>query len=92
MKNVFIMFIAEDAGRVNGIPVWKYSTEDGIYLVREYGSSQTGKRNYIVKSPIGKLYCFSDYSGDMPERFRFIRQGKAEKDKFACDLKSIYDE
>jgi len=86
------MLIAKDAGYVNGIPVWEYSTEDGTYLVREFGESQFSKRNYIVKSPLGKLYCFTDYGGDMPELFQFIKQGKAEREQYACSLESIYDE
>ena len=86
------MFIAKDVGRVNGVPVWEYSTKEGSYLVREYGNSQCGKRNYIVKSPSGKLYCFSDYSGDLPELFLFIRQGKADKERYSCGLESIFDE
>lgn len=86
------MFIAKDVGRVNGVPVWEYSTKEGTYLVREYGNSQCGKRNYIVKSPSGKLYCFSDYSSDLPELFLFIRQGKADKERYSCDLESIFDE
>lgn len=86
------MFIAKEVGRVNGATVWEYSTKEGSYWVREYGDSQCGKRNYIVKSPSGKLYCFSEYSGDLPELFRFIGQGKAEKEKYACNLESIFDE
>jgi hypothetical protein len=86
------MYIAKDVGRINGIPIWEYQTEDGPYLVREYGNSQNGKRNFIIKSPSAKMYCFSEYSGDLSELFQFIKQGKAEKEKYACSLESIFDE
>ena len=86
------MLIADEVGRVNGMPIWRYLTEDGYYLVREYGTSKEGKHNYIIKSPSGRLYCFSNYNGNLPKLFLFIKNGKAAKEKYACDLESIYDE
>lgn len=86
------MFVAKEVGRVNGFPVWEYQKEEGIYLVREYGISQKGKRNYLVKSPSGKLYCFSNHNDDILGLLLFIKQGKAENEKYICDLESIFDE
>ena len=86
------MKLAKVVGHVKGIPIWEYLREDGAYLVREYGSSQNGKRNYIIKSPSERLYCFSDYEGDLFELFLFIEHGHAEKEKYSCNLDSIYDE
>lgn len=86
------MKIAKVVGHVNGIPIWEYRRTEGSYLVREYGGSLAGKRSYIVKSPTEKLYCFSDYDGDVLGLLTCIQQGQAEKEQFACDLESIYDE
>lgn len=86
------MKLAKVVGHVKDIPIYEYLSEEGPYLVREFGNSQAGRRNYIVKSPSEKLYCFSDYEGEVLSLFPFIKQGLAEKSRFACDLESIYDE
>lgn len=86
------MKLSKVVGHVKETPIYEYLREEGPYLVREFGNSQAGKRNFIVKSPSEKLYCFSDYDGDVLSLFPFINQGMAEKSSFACDLESIYDE
>lgn len=86
------MKIAKVVGHVNNIPIWEYHRKKGVYLVREYGFSQNRKRNYIIKSPSEKLYCFSDYEGELLELFLFIEHGYADKEEYTCDLESIYDE
>ena len=86
------MKIAKVVGHVNGIPIWEYPGKEGTYLVREYGSSLNGKRNYIIKSPSERLYCFSDYEGGLTELFLLIEHGDADKERYNCYLESIYDE
>lgn len=86
------MFIAKEIGRVNGIPIYEYKRDDERYLVREFGTPCNGEHNYYVKSPSGKLYCFSRHKGSIEELFLFIKQGKADSEKYHCDLNSIFDE
>ncbi len=86
------MKISEVVGHVNGFPIWKYSREEGDYLVREFGVPKGRKRNYIVKSPSEKLYSFSEYDGDLSQLFTLIKRGKADKERYVCELESIYDE
>ena len=76
----------------NGSQIWEYSQIDGAYWVREYCRTQSGSRSLIVKSPSGKLYRFSDYTGDELALFGLIRLGRVEDQQHACDLESIYDE
>lgn len=86
------MKLAKVVGYVNNTPIWEYLREEGTCLVREFGNSQLGKHNYIIKSPSEKLYCFSDYEGDLLDLFLFIEQGYADNKKYSCSIDSIYDD
>lgn len=86
------MFIAKEIGRVNGIPIYEYKRDDERYLVREFGTPCNEGHNYYVESPSGKLYCFCQHKGSIEELLLFIKQGKADCDKYLCELKSIFDE
>ncbi len=87
-----LMKIAVNEERVNNVPIWKHTRETGDYLVREFGDSRAGHRNYIIKAPSGKLYSFSDSDGDLTKLFLFIEQGLADKEIYSCNLESIYEE
>lgn len=86
------MRISKATAYVNGVPIWEYSYDNEVYLVREYGNPHCKTHNYIIRSPSNKLYCFNEISDDLPVLFSLIKSGKADKDYYACDIQSIYDE
>lgn len=86
------MMVAECRERVNGVCIWKYTRNDGMYLVREIGVTEKSKQNCVVASPSGKLYRFSDFEGDILDILCLISSGKAEGEDYTCLAESIYDE